>query len=238
MSRIWDDVITEEDRSIYREAGYGAIGGGGERPALLVIDVTYAFVGDRPEPILESVKRFPNSCGEYGWAAMEHISDLLAVFRSQGFPVFYTKGMDDRNVITRGAWSWKKDPNAERAVGASPIGNSFPDMIAPVPGEIVIQKTKPSAFFGTPLMSYLTHLQIDTVVVTGGVTSGCIRASVLDSFSNNLKTIVPEEAVFDRGQISHKMNCFDMNAKYADVISAADVLAYLKDLPSAGSSGR
>jgi len=110
-------------------------------------------------------------------------------------------------------------------------------MIAPVSGEIVIQKTKPSAFFGTPLLSYLTHLRVDTVVVTGGVTSGCIRASVLDSFSNNLKTIVAEEAVFDRGQVSHKMNCFDMNAKYADVIPVEDVIAYLKGLSPTTESG-
>ena len=111
MPRIWDDVLSEQDRLIYEKAGFGAIGGGGPWPALLVIDVTYAFVGDRPEPILESIKRFPNSCGEIGWAAMEHIRELLTICRAQGIPVFYTKGMDDRTPITRGAWSWKKDPN-------------------------------------------------------------------------------------------------------------------------------
>ena len=103
-------------------------------------------------------------------------------------------------------------------------------MIAPVKGETVIQKTKPSAFFGTPLASYLTHLGVDTVVVTGTTTSGCIRASVLDAFSNNFKSIVVEEAVFDRGEVSHKINCFDMNSKYADVIPVEDAKAYLKGL--------
>ena len=230
MMRIWDDVLTESDKLIYEKAGYGFIGGGGARPALLVIDVTHEFVGDQPEPIMESIKRFPNSCGEVGWEAMGHISELLAICRSQGFPVFYTKGMDQRNATTRGAWSWKKAPHAEQSIGRSPISNTIPDLISPEPSEIVIQKTKPSAFFGTPLFSYLNHLDVDTVIVTGCVTSGCIRATVLDSFSNNFKTIVAEEAVFDRGEVSHKMNCFDMNAKYADVIPVEDVSAYLKGL--------
>lgn len=232
MARIWDDVLTDEDREIYRRAGYGAIGGGGEKPALLVVDVTHEFVGDRAEPVLESVKRFPNSCGEVGWAAMEHIRHLLGLCRDRGVPVFYTKGMDDRNAITRGAWSWKKAPTAEQSIGANPIGNTIPELIAPQPGEIVIQKTKPSAFFGTPLLSYLTHLRVDTVVITGTTTSGCIRATVLDAFSNNLKSLVVEEGVFDRGEVSHKMNCFDMNAKYADVIPCADVETYLHGLPA------
>lgn len=230
MPRMWDDVLTDQDRLIYQKAGFGEVGGGGKRPALLVIDVTYAFVGDRPEPILESIKRFPNSCGEISWTAMEHIRELLTICRAQGIPVFYTKGIDDRTPITRGAWSWKKAPSAERNVGDNPIGNQIPDMIAPVAGETVIQKTKPSAFFGTPLASYLTHLGVDTVVVTGTTTSGCIRASVLDAFAQNFKSIVPEEAVFDRSEVSHKVNCFDMNAKYADVIPVEDAKAYLKGL--------
>lgn len=236
MGRMWDDVLTDADKAIFEAAGFGAVGGGGHSPALLVIDVTYAFVGDKPEPLMESIKRFPNSCGDVGWAAMENISELLEIFREQGLPVFYTTGMDERNEITRGSWYWKKAPSAEQSVGQNPLSNSIPDLIAPVPGEIVIQKTKPSAFFGTPLLSYLTHLGVDTVLVTGGVTSGCIRATVLDSFSANFKTIVPEEAVFDRGQVSHKINCFDMNAKYADVIPMEDVKIYLKGL-SATSSG-
>jgi nicotinamidase-related amidase len=232
VTRIWDDVIPAQDRLILEKAGFGTVGGGGEQPALLVIDVTYAFVGDRPEPVLESIKRFPNSCGEIAWTAMEHIRELLTICRAQGIPVFYTKGMDERNAITRGAWSWKKDPSAEQAVGDSSIGNQIPDMIAPLPGETVIQKTKPSAFFGTPLASYLIHLAVDTVVVTGTTTSGCIRASVLDAFAHNFKSILPEEAVFDRSEVSHKVNCFDMNAKYADVLPMEDVKAYLKGLGS------
>jgi nicotinamidase-related amidase len=231
MARVWDDILSDLDREIYKEAGYGARGQGGQKPALLIIDVTYEFVGDRPEPILESIKKFPNSCGEVGWQAMEQIRDLLAICREQGVPVFYTKGMDERSEITRGAWSWKKSASTEQKVATrGNSANQIPDMIAPLPGETVIQKTKPSGFFGTPLASYLTWLGVDTVLVTGTTTSGCVRASVLDSFSNNFKTIVVEEACFDRGDLPHKANLFDMQSKYAEVMPIAEVKEYLARL--------
>jgi nicotinamidase-related amidase len=236
VPRIWDEVLPAADRAIYEAAGYGAVGGGGERPALLVVDVTYEFVGDKPEPVLDSIKKFPNSCGEAGWRAMEHIRDLLADARAQGLPVFYSKGMDARSPITRGAWGWKKSAAAEGKVGSNPIGNQIPDLIAPRPGETVIQKTKPSVFFGSPLASYLTHLRVDTLVITGTTTSGCIRATVLDAFSNNFRSIVVEEAVFDRGDLSHRMNLFDMNAKYADVISVEEARAYLRKVQPAAAT--
>jgi maleamate amidohydrolase len=236
MANIWDDVVPEEDQKLYHDAGFGYPGGGGQNPALVVVDVIYSFVGDRPEPVAESIKKFPNSCGEIGWTGMEHIRDLLTLCRAEGFPIFFMKGMDDRNAVTRGAWGWKKEAGAEQTTTNNPLSNQIPDMIAPLPGEIVTQKTKPSAFFGTPLASYLTHLGVDTVIVTGTTTSGCVRATVLDSFSLNFKTIVPVEAVFDRSEISHKLNCFDMNAKYADVIPVEDVKSYLMSLRSAKAS--
>lgn len=230
MGRIWDDLLSEHDRQVYRGAGYGARGGGGKRPALLVIDVTYDFVGDRPEPILESIKKFPNSCGEAGWRGMEQIKRLLDECRQAGIPVFYTKNLEERSPLTRGAWGWKKEQAVERMALEKREGNQIPDLIAPRQGEVVIQKTKPSAFFGTPLTSYLVGLGVDTVLVTGCTTSGCVRASVIDSFSNNFRTIVVEEAVFDRAELPHKANLFDMQQKYADVTPIEEVLAYVRSL--------
>ena len=96
---------------------------------------------------------------------------------------------------------------------------------------MVIRKDKPSVFFGTPLMSYLHELQVDTLLVTGTTTSGCVRATVVDAFSYNFKVVVVEECVFDRGQASHQVNLFDMQAKYADVVSLEDALRYLDKLP-------
>lgn len=226
----WNQYLTDEERAVYDEAGYGRRGGGGGSPALVVIDVTYEFVGDKPEPVRESIRRFPNSCGLFGWEAMPNIQDLLDVFREAGRPVFFTKGMDDRDALSRGTWSWKKDPNAEASIARNPIANEIPPAIEPHAGERVIQKTKPSAFFGTPLSSYLVHLKIDTLVIAGTTTSGCVRATVLDSFSSNFRTIVAEDAVFDRIQTSHIMNCFDMNSKYADVIPTSEVVSYVRGL--------
>lgn len=100
LKRSWDRYLTEDDRTVYEEAGYGRLAGGGSTPALLVIDVTHQFVGDKPEPVRESIKRFPDSCGLAGWRALDRIRDLLAVFRETGRPIFYTRGMDCPDTLT------------------------------------------------------------------------------------------------------------------------------------------
>ena len=103
--------------------------------------------------------------------------------------------------------------------------------IAPQPDDIVVRKQKPSALFGTPLMSMLNEVHADSVLVAGTTTSGCVRASVIDAFSYNMKVSVVEECVFDRGQASHKINLFDMAMKYADVISLKETIDYIRGLP-------
>ncbi len=107
----------------------------------------------------------------------------------------------------------------------------MPD-IEPGPHDIVIAKEKPSAFFGTPLLSYLVLLGCDSVIVTGTTTSGCVRATVLDAFSNNFRVTIVEDGCFDRSQASHAINLCDMNAKYADVLPSTEVLAYLQAYPA------
>jgi maleamate amidohydrolase len=103
--------------------------------------------------------------------------------------------------------------------------------IAPEPSDIVIHKLKPSAFFGTPLQSVLNDYGVDTLLVTGGSTSGCVRATVIDAFSFNYFVAVVEEGTFDRIQLSHKANLLDMNIKYADVMKIEQVASYLDSLP-------
>ncbi len=90
--RIWDKFLTERDKAVFEASGYGIQGGFGDRPALLVIDVNYNFTGDRPEPILDSIRRWPNSCGEDGWATIPAMQRLLATARRKGIPVIYTTG--------------------------------------------------------------------------------------------------------------------------------------------------
>ena len=96
-------------------------------------------------------------------------------------------------------------------------GNEIVAEVAPVPADIFIEKRKPSAFFGTPLMSYLTNMRADSLILTGTTTSGCVRASAVDALSYDLRVTIPEEAVFDRGELSHKIALFDLHMKYVDV---------------------
>jgi nicotinamidase-related amidase len=229
---IWNKFLTERDKEVFAAAGYGARGGFGKRPALLVIDVNYGFCGDKPEPILESIKRWRNSCGEVSWPAVASIKTLIDSARAKGLPVIYTTGQSREDGWDRGSWGWKNSRNAEGAkVQQSNLDhNEIVPEIAPEAKDIVIHKQKPSAFFGTNLQSYLTLLGCDSLIMTGTTTSGCIRASVLDGFSMNYRIAVVEEGCFDRSEASHAINLCDMNAKYADVVKANEVLTYFDGL--------
>ncbi len=230
---IWNQFLTERDKAVFAASGYGARGGFGKRPALLVIDVNYAFCGDKSEPILESIKRWRNSCGEESWPAVAAIKSLCDKAHDKGVPVIYTTGIRRSDNWDLGSWNWKNSRGNERpTVPVSNIdGNQIVDEIAPAPQDIVIRKQKPSGFFGTNMASYLTLLGCDSVIVTGTTTSGCVRATVLDAFSMNYRVAIAEEGCFDRSQASHAINLCDMNAKYADVVKTAEILSFLDTLP-------
>src|SRR3954466_16100041 len=104
---IWNQFLTERDKAVFAASGYGARGGFGKRPALLVIDVNWAFCGDRPEPILESIKRWRSSCGAESWAAVEHIRSLIETARAKLLPVIYTTGEGRSDGWDGGSWRWK-----------------------------------------------------------------------------------------------------------------------------------
>jgi maleamate amidohydrolase len=233
---IWNKFLTERDKAVFGASGYGAPGGFGKRPALLVIDVNWAFCGDRPEPILESIKRWRNSCGEDAWVALPYIRSLVDKARARGIPVIYTTGVRRGDNWDSGSWSWKNNRSDEditnRTVASNLDGNEIMPQIAPEPQDLVIYKQKPSGFFGTNMASYLTLLGCDSVIVTGTTTSGCVRASVLDAFSLNYRITLAEEGCFDRSQASHAINLCDMNAKYADVVKTSEVLTFFDTLPS------
>ena len=231
---IWNQFLTERDRAVFSASGYGARGGFGKRPALLVIDVNWAFCGERKEPILDSIKKWRNSCGEDAWIALDYIKPLIDSAHGKGIPVIYTTGIRRNDNWDAGSWGWKNARNNEDV--AAPVatnldGNEIVTPIAPGAQDIVVYKQKPSGFFGTNLASYLTLLGCDSVIVTGTTTSGCIRATVLDAFSLNYRVAIAEEGCFDRAQASHAINLCDMNAKYADVVKTAEVLAFFETLP-------
>jgi nicotinamidase-related amidase len=230
---VWDPFLTARDREVFAGTGHGRAAGFGKRPVVMVIDMNYFFCGDRREPILESIKRWRNSCGEEAWDAAERIAELLAVAHRQGIPVIYSTGVERRpDGWGRGRWGDKNSRKDPAAVEEAARANTILPPIAPIAEDIVIRKAKPSVFFGTLLSSYLVDLQADTIIATGGVTSGCVRSTVVDGFSHNYRMAVVEDGVFDRGQATHALNLFDLQQKYADVISLAQACDYLSSLPA------
>jgi maleamate amidohydrolase len=230
---IWDRFLTERDKAVFSAGGFGARMGFGKRPALLVVDVNYAFCGDKPEPILESIKRWPTSCGEEAWEGVRVIKRLIEAGRAKGLPVIYTTNKKRPDMWDNGSWSWKNTRQNERLrTQANLDPNAVVDEIAPGPRDILIQKQKPSAFYATPLQSYLTLLSCDSLLVAGATTSGCVRASVLDAFSSNYRVAVVEDACFDRSQASHAVSLCDMHAKYADIVESAEVIDFILTLPA------
>ena len=221
--RPWDGVIPEEEQAIYRKTGWGTPTGLGKRPALLVIDVQYRSMGDAPMPIEEAITTLPTSCGEYGWRAVPHIAKLLATFRDLGAPILYPY-VAPKGPQNRGQFELK----VPGVMGIPKHGYDFVAEVAPTQTDILIPKFQASAFHGTPLTSHLIGLGVDTVIVTGCTTSGCVRATVIDACALNFKVVVPEDAVYDRSQTSHAVNLFDMASKYADVMPTENLVRALR----------
>lgn len=250
--RIWDKYLSEEDSAVFAASGFGSLAEWGKRPALLVIDVNYAFCDEKPTPILESIKKWRTSCGEYAWEAMPVLEKLIDTCRGKGIPVIYTTGAQRPDKWDAGSWAWKSSRRKDEAAFTAPLttsdgldGNEIVAEIAPGPRDIVIHKQKPSGFAGTPMTSYLQLLGCDSVIVTGTTTSGCVRATVLDAFSLNYRVTVVEDGCFDRAQANHAINLCDMHAKYANVLPSEEVLDHLSglsqgmyDLPSGAGMER
>lgn len=226
--RIWDRFLSDRDRA--RAAAQPAPRkGAGVRPALLLVDLYRWAFGDRPRPLLEALEEWPGSCGLAAWEALPHIQTLLGVARETGTPVFHVTGM-------AGIPGWRD----VRGGASNPVIEErrrrryeIIDEVAPRSGEVVLTKTAPSAFWGTPLAGLLIGEGIDTIVVAGESTSGCVRATVVDGRSYRFKVLVPEECVFDRDEAPHAINLFDMDQKYADVLPLGEVLAYLRRVAEA-----
>lgn len=226
----WRDFLTERDRAHLAKTwekkepfGFGV------SPAVLVIDVYYMAVGLTREPLLESVETAPSSCGLDGWEAIDRTVELLAIARAHDVPVLYVKGLDPP------ARPRDKHERRERMLQSLPAelrrrGNEIVDEVAPEPGDVVFSKPAASAFLGTPLGIHLNSIGIDTLICCGETTSGCVRATVVDGAAFRYRMGVVEECCFDRTQMSHHVNLFDMNQKSADVVSIPDVAAYFEDV--------
>ncbi|MFV8819314.1 isochorismatase family protein [Haliea sp. E17] len=195
---------------------YGNRIGFGKRPALVLIDFVEAY--------------FDRDCDLYADVEDELASALrlVEVAREQGIPVVYTKVEYHPSGIDGGRFFQKALP-LRHLVKGSPMG-AWAKGLEPAENELVVTKQYPSAFFGTSLAATLTAQGIDSVILTGLTTSGCVRASCVDAMSNGFITIVVSDACGDRHQAPHEANLFDMNAKYADVVSEAEVVEYFEGL--------
>ncbi|MDP2728302.1 MAG: isochorismatase family protein [Dehalococcoidia bacterium] len=216
---IWDDVVPESDKRTFTKAGMGGTMGVGERLAIVVVDMTYGFTDSR----------FPLGNSEMGQPTTQAIRRLLDSARPKGLPIFFTVPERGPQPAERGRWksSWE----AAKLEPGLPPANEIVEELEPLPGETIIKKRGPSGFFGTDLVSMLIFNSVDTLIVTGMTTSGCVRATVVDAFSYNFRVIVPQECSGDRAVVSHKVSLFDMHMKYADVTPLEAVLNYLGSLP-------
>lgn len=203
--------------------GFGGRGGFGRRPALVVVDMTLGF----------TAKDSPLACDLE--QQVENIGHLLEVARSTGVPVvFTTVAYRESDKLTATAFIDKVP--ALLTLEAGSRWAEIDPRIAPRENEPVLNKLFASAFFGTPLGALLTVAGVDTLVVTGASTSGCVRATVVDALQHGFRPVVPYDAVGDRNQRAHEANLYDIDAKYGDVVSTKDVLRYLEEVGAAHTS--
>jgi nicotinamidase-related amidase len=226
----WKDIVSDNVLDLYKHYRRDVFVG--PRPALLAIDLYEMAYQGGPRPVDEVTREFPSSCGINAWSAIEPTRRLFAAARRAGIPILYSTG-DTRPASRPGAI---KATN-RRSVEASPDLFAIRPEFAPQPGDMVLTKLRASAFFGTPLTAHLIQLGVQSLIVIGESTSGCVRASTVDGYSHGFHMSMAEECCFDRSDLSHKVNLFDLHHKYADVMKVEQVIAHLEALRAAKAAG-
>lgn len=219
----WRDVVPPEILELY--APYQRDVLVGPSPALLVIDLYELAYQGGAHPVSDVSKTYPSSCGIHAHEAIAPTKRLFTAARAAGIPIFYSTSETraDANLTRITATKRKRGP---RDPSVFEIRADF----APQPGDVIIRKQRTSAFYGTPLLAHLTQLGVRSVIVIGESTSGCVRASAVDAYSNGFQVSLVEECCFDRFELSHKINLFDMHHKYADVLKIDQAVAELDAL--------
>ena len=220
----WDNLISNEDRLVVEGGGYGKTRGLGKRPLVMVIDLQYNYVGDN-QPILEQIDKWPSGGGQRAWKAIEKINILIEKARDKEIPVLYTRNVQSN--ITFDSFSNKTDRDQSSYIDGHQ-GTMIIKEIAPHKEDMVLDKAYPSAFYGTVLQSWLVKLGIDTLILTGGSTCGCVRSTAIDAVSRNYNVAVVEQCVYDRIQVSHQASLFDLWMKFCDVIQLDNALNYIE----------
>jgi maleamate amidohydrolase len=207
------DEAAMSGADVYAKQGFGASSGFGEAPALLIVD----FVNGFNDPQRFGGGNIPQ--------AIANTKRLLAFARGKGLPVCFTRVVYADDGSDAGVFCMKAP--TLRVLTESSHASQVVDDLAPIAGEYVLRKTQPSAFFGTDLAAWLIRRRVDTLLITGATTSGCVRATVVDSMSYNFRTVVVSDGVGDRATGPHEANLFDMRQKYADLHTTDEVMTRL-----------
>jgi maleamate amidohydrolase len=207
--------MTETLDQNYARAGYHARQSWGRRPALLLVDFAQAYF-DQASPLFG---------GEGCAAARNHARRLVEAARAHGVPVIWTEVRYTRGGADGGVF-FRKAPPLVCFEAGNPLGD-LAQGLERRPDEIMVTKQYPSAFFGTSLAATLTAMRVDTLLLTGLTTSGCVRATCVDAMSHGFITLVVSDACGDRAAGPHEANLFDMSAKYADLVSTTEAITYL-----------
>lgn len=224
----WESFLSDADRAVLARGKFGTRMGFGARPAVVVIDAQRYMVGEEGNDAA-----WPSSCGDIGRAALGQLAAVVAAAQASRVPCFFTRFELERDGSDIGVYGRKRALlDSEHWCLAGTVGAELVPQLHPAAGDVVFVKKKPSGFHGTPLLGHLVDRRIDTVIVVGGATSNCIRATVFDASSSNFRTLVPQEAVFDRIPVSHAISLFDMDRQFADVVTVAETVAYLNQIPA------
>ena len=220
----WTDVVDPSELEIYQDFFKRDVRTVGDKPALLAIDLYEKVYAGGPLPVREVNRSHPGACGIHAYNAIEPTKRLFAAARAAGIPIVYTTANPNPRVSAT-----NRQKNRSEAVSKS--GTEIWKDFAPQPSDLIIRKERASGFFGTPLTAHLQQWGVRSLIVCGESTSGCVRASVVEGFSNGFHMTVVEECVYDRSVLSHKVSLFDMHHKYADVMHIEEVVSHLNGLP-------
>lgn len=222
-AHCWADVVPEADMKLYKR--YARETFVGPRPALIAIDLyNSVYRGGAELPSVIDAE-YPSTCGLFAHRAIEPTKRLFAAARAASIPVFYCTGDVRPNAKPTGAVATRRQRKESRADDFE-IHPAF----APESSDVIIYKQRASIFQGTPLVSHLNLLGVQSLIVCGESTSGCVRASVVDAFSSGYHVSLVEECCFDRVELSHKVNLFDLHHKYVDVMHIDEVETHLRDM--------
>lgn len=218
----WKGVIPDSELAIYQKSALGSRIGIGKKAALINVDTHNLFVDPKYA-----------FCNAEMPEVIAGIIGITNIFREVGLPIYYVRRDDWSHPTKCGVRNFRFE-NIKKGGGGQhghdKEADEWPTAYAPRTEDVIVYKNKPSSFFATPLESWLRYDEVDSLVICGISTSGCVRATVCDAFSHNFRVTVPLEACGDRSPLAHRANLFDLDMKYADVLPISEIEPTLREI--------